>query len=1589
MDRFSSSATHLWVAVALSFLAGALAIPRENLYPFGRENGDSELPVGNTVQRELNLSTPLQFLTQKHSTVYVNTDGVLTLSAVDEVGQPPYRFGTSLKNSQVKTIAPFGADYDTRYGGSVFYREELGTETLRRAAQEISQYFGRPDFRPTSLVIVTWDSLVYRNRDKVLTFQLVIPSDGDQTFVFYIYDDDNTEATDDYSVVGFSNGDGSHLTLNGHVSSFTNVARIGMWAWQVGGTNLGVKGFGQPTINSEGKTSTVSFVPGADGSTGSGGSTTFVIDGGSTVGGGGSATSGVSTGGSSSSGTSTSGSSFTVVVGGGSSSSSGGSTSTGGSTVVVGGGSSGSSSSSGGSTSTGGSSTTVVTVRGNEGGSTGGSTSISIDGSSGGAASGGSASGGSASGGSASGGSASGSASGGSASGSSIYRSGVSGGTGTGAGGFDVNFNVGDQLNPGSRDECDLCHNQASCQEFSQGFCCVCPENMIGNGRSCLASDANQRLNGLVSGRVNGVPFQNANLHSFIQISNGRTFTAISPLDPEISYSLQSITPVAEVMGWLFGLPSGKGLNGFTLTGGKFLQTLNITFSTGENMFITQRFLGVDEEGYIRVNSNWEGTVPEIYPSAYIFVDDHKEEYIRHRLGVIHTFAKRTLQVDEDTLSYTMDQTIEYDECLGDEADTEYILNFMRTSLTETYVQYEVDENILRFSMVGKVTPASEQVDDRCKNNDCDRNAECLPAGDVGYRCKCNPGYQGNGQQCSVSDPCAQHTCDVNANCVPVAERYTCVCNTGYSGDGFTCTFDRCADNVCNVNAQCIPNRSGYECLCNFGFTGDGFNCQVDRCTGNACDVNARCVPSQSGYGCECNNGFTGNGFSCQADDADHCVANTCDPNARCVSLEFGYQCICNQGYRGDGYTCRADPVDPCVNHTCHMNAICVASANATYDCVCSEGYSGDGFMCQASQVDYCANNDCDRNARCLADSTGYQCFCNPGFTGNGRSCNRASQVDYCANNDCDRNARCLADSTGYQCFCNPGFTGNGRSCNRADPVDPCVNHTCHMNAICVASVNATYDCVCSEGYSGDGFMCQETAFSGCDSNNCDRNARCSESQSSSGYDCFCNPGYSGDGIRCDVVVDNRCRLNRCSANGRCLPTQTSYRCVCNPGYFGNGFRCRVLDPCINNRCDFNAACSPAQQGGYTCACNDGYEGDGFTCTNELVNVCSSCDVSAQCIPEGLGFRCVCNSGFQGSGRTCEDIDECSLSGSPCHQYASCYNVRGSFSCYCKQGYTGDGFSCEAILRPDSGEGTLIYARGMAIMKMPLNAQKPGSKIMFRSGQTIVGLGYDCRDEYMYWTDVSGRTISRANIDGSDVQVIVGRGLSSPEGVAVDWLSRNIYWTDSGYDRIEVANLDGGNRRVLFNNDLANPRAIVADPIGGMLYWTDWNRDGPRIERSHLDGGNRTVLVDTNIELPNGLSLDYTSSQICWADAGTKKIECMNMNGDPLTRFTVFPSSNYPFSIASVGFKLYWSDWDTKSIQSISKTGGTESASVKLPRGGNGRVYGITAISTCPSASNACSNNNGGCSSLCLPIPGGQRKCACPSTLEGNEVPCV
>lgn len=53
----------------------------------------------------------------------------------------------------------------------------------------------------------------------------------------------------------------------------------------------------------------------------------------------------------------------------------------------------------------------------------------------------------------------------------------------------------------------------------------------------------------------------------------------------------------------------------------------------------------------------------------------------------------------------------------------------------------------------------------------------------------------------------------------------------------------------------------------------------------------------------------------------------------------------------------------------------------------------------------------------------------------------------------------------------------------------------------------------------------------------------------------------------------------------------------------------------------------------------------------------------------------------------------------------------------------------------------------------------------------------------------------------------------SPEGIAIDWISRRIYWTDSAKDTIEVASLDDSKlRSVIAQGNLVNPRGIAIDP---------------------------------------------------------------------------------------------------------------------------------------------------------------------------------
>lgn len=135
---------------------------------------------------------------------------------------------------------------------------------------------------------------------------------------------------------------------------------------------------------------------------------------------------------------------------------------------------------------------------------------------------------------------------------------------------------------------------------------------------------------------------------------------------------------------------------------------------------------------------------------------------------------------------------------------------------------------------------------------------------------------------------------------------------------------------------------------------------------------------------------------------------------------------------------------------------------------------------------------------------------------------------------------------------------------------------------------------------------------------------------------------------------------------------------------------------------------------------------------------------------------------------------------------------------------------------------------------------------MCDQGSIVVGLAYDCKENRVYWTDLSARTINRASMaPGAEPEILVNTSndtltsvsviklllvfqmsstcvfgflhvdLVSPEGLAVDVNRRLLFWVDSNADVIESSNLDGSGRRTLFDTDLVNPRAIIAISSSG------------------------------------------------------------------------------------------------------------------------------------------------------------------------------
>ncbi|XP_017755220.1 PREDICTED: nidogen-2 isoform X3 [Eufriesea mexicana] len=980
------------------------------------------------------------------------------------------------------------------------------------------------------------------------------------------------------------------------------------------------------------------------------------------------------------------------------------------------------------------------------------------------------------------------------------------------------------------------CHSKATCVDYEVGFCCHCKQGFFGNGKSCQPNDIPLRVNGRVSGTINGVEFPPKDLQCYVQTEDGRTYTALSRVPEEIGASFQLLGNLGGVIGWLFAKPIGETKNGYEITGGLFNHTTELTFtSTGEKLTIQSNYLGLDVFGQLKMEAKIKGTLPQLTRDTRVVYCDYDELYTRAQAGVIRAQSERTCELNEAgterKLSFTQDQTIIYNECpylaVEPEDDTTR-LKFFRGVTT-----YEAVEGIIRFAVNTKVTPLKEE--DPCiqGRETCSVHSSCIVDGDS-FKCVCNPGYQylyeedGSAVCVDVNECTAgNHMCSPNAQCINQEGSHMCQCRHGFSGDGRTCEkLPSCEDTRCGNYEQCLMIEGVPNCICMPGFEETEQGCYPISEQGS-CNVEDNCSPNgicnfdaeRQRHVCICLPGFIGDGYTCYP-DAD--VTTTDEPpKPQCVEE----MCWCPRGWEYQNNECvQQENENKSISYNrhlscnvvnwCHPYAQCIyVPSTAHYECRCNPGYEGDGMDCTKTEVSCLDVDICDPNASCQQDESLAKCVCNPGFEGDGTTC---SPIDECDNQaDCLENEQCSYNmaTSRFECTCNPGFSMVDGRCVVSD----CSTNSsqCHVNAQCVSSSEGGYKCVCIEGYNGDGIrQCVEDHI-GCNVlNNCGRNAVCGYNQTSANFACICQSGFYGDGFTC--LPQSSCRLD---------PT------ICSP----------------------NATCVVAGENQFACVCNEGFTGDGANCKSRPKH-----EANFLLVNQGMATLRIPFAPTQEN------------SGGPIYIDYMQMAIAIDIDCTNGKAYSSD-ITGNRIIE-------LTYNGSMAETFLP--------KLSSPEGLTV-----DWVSRNIFWTDSGKTTVEVANLETKKRKVLVSDGLVNPRGIAVHPYRGKIFWSDwnRASPKLEWANEDGSGRAIFLQGDYVKlPNSLSIDWTMDELCWAD----AGTFTISCMEIDSREINVVANqLTYPFGLAI--SQQNYYWTDWKTHKIEvAMKSTGDRKPAISVPPGAN-------------------------------------------------------------------------------------------------
>ena len=206
--------------------------------------------------------------------------------------------------------------------------------------------------------------------------------------------------------------------------------------------------------------------------------------------------------------------------------------------------------------------------------------------------------------------------------------------------------------------------------------------------------------------------------------------------------------------------------------------------------------------------------------------------------------------------------------------------------------------------------------------------------------------------------------------------------------------------------------------------------------------------------------------------------------------------------------------------------------------------------------------------------------------------------------------------------------------------------------------------------------------------------------------------------------------------------------------------------------------------------------------------------------------------------------------------------------------------------------------------------------------QEVTSLTVDAAGGKIYWAEQgsSGGTIKRANLDGTNVEVLTTEPITA-SSLVVDTADNKLYWTDSTQGRIHSADLNGENITTII--ELDDIKDIAVDTEGGKLYFSDTfairraNLDGTNVEIILTGWGTRSTTGIGGIAVADGKI--YWTELLGWSHEGN--IHRANLNGTNIE--TLATPLGRPTSIAvdTVGGKVYCAN-SSGGIQRMDINGG-------------------------------------------------------------------